>query len=193
MNNVSRGTGNRGNKQTSFVQMAEQSGKGAHVNTIWTQQAILIATLINHPLLFDRIGEQLASLEFRALDLDKLRQEVLKTLALFPRTEKEALRDHLENTGFSELLNGLLSRQVINHANFARPDENIDVAQKGWEQTLRLFRRNQLLEEIQAVEKELSENPTSETFELLKALKQTAMKKEDAEIYSSNLTNSKSA
>ena len=103
------------------------------------------------------------------------------------------MRDHLENTGFSALLNGLLSRQVINHANFARPDENIDVAQKGWEQTLRLFRRNQLLEEISTVEKELSENPTSETFELLKALKQTAMQTEDAEIYSSNLTNSKSA
>ena len=193
MDNFSRGKGNRGNKQTSSAQMVEKSGKGAHVDTIWTQQAILIATLINHPLLFDRIGEQLASLEFKALDLDKLRQEVLKTLSLSPRIEKKTLRDHLDNTGFSALLNGLLSRQVINHANFARPDENIDVAQKGWEQTLRLFRRNQLLEEIQAVEKELSENPTSETFELLKALKQTAMTKEDAEIYSSNLTNSKSA
>ena len=193
MNNSSWGRGNRSNKQTSFVQMAEKSGKEAHVDTIWIQQAILIVTLINHPLLFDRIGEQLASLEFRALDLDKLRQEVLKTLALSPRTKKEALRDHIENAGFSALLNGLLSQQVINHANFARPDENIDVAQNGWEQTLRLFRRNQLLVEIQAVEEELSENPTSETFELLKALKQTAMKKEDAEIYSSNLTNSKSA
>jgi DNA primase len=193
INNFSWGRGNRSNKQTSFVQMAEKSGKEAHVDTIWIQQAILIVTLINHPLLFDRIGEQLASLEFRALDLDKLRQEVLKTLALSPRTKKEALRDHIENAGFSALLNGLLSQQVINHANFARPDENIDVAQNGWEQTLRLFRRNQLLVEIQAVEEELSENPTSETFELLKALKQTAMKKEDAEIYSSNLTNSKNA
>ena len=103
------------------------------------------------------------------------------------------MREHLEKTGFSELLNGLLSRQVINHANFARPDENIDVAQKGWEQTLRLFRRNQLLEEINTVEKELSENPTSETFELLKDLKQTAMQTEDAEIYLSDMTNSESA
>ena len=98
--------------------MAEKSGQGVHVDTVWIQQAILIATLINHPLLFDRIGEQLGTLEFKALDLDKLRQEVLKTLALSPKTETKVLRDHLENTGFSELLNGLLSRQVINHANF---------------------------------------------------------------------------
>ena len=193
MNNVSGGRGNWRNQQTSFVQMTEKSGQGAHIDTIWIQQAILIATLINHPLLFDRIGERLGSLEFKAPDLDKLRQEVLKTLALSPRLEKQVLRDHLEVTGFAVLLNGLLSRQVINHAKFARPDENIDVVQKGWEQTFRLYRRNQLLEEIQTVEKELSENPTTETFELLKALKQTAMQKEDAEIYVSNFSSAKSA
>ncbi len=193
MNNVSGGRGNWRNQQTSFVQMTEKSGQGAHIDTIWIQQAILIATLINHPLLFDRIGERLGSLEFKALDLDKLRQEVLKTLALSPRLEKQVLRDHLEVTGFAVLLNGLLSRQVINHAKFARPDENIDVVQKGWEQTFRLYRRNQLLEEIQTVEKELSENPTTETFELLKALKQTAMQKEDAEIYLSNFSSAESA
>jgi len=193
MNNVSGGRGNWRNQQTSFVQMTEKSGQGAHIDTIWIQQAILIATLINHPLLFDRIGERLGSLEFKAPDLDKLRQEVLKTLALSPRLEKQVLRDHLEVTGFAVLLNGLLSRQVINHAKFARPDENIDVVQKGWEQTFRLYRRNQLLEEIQTVEKELSENPTTETFELLKALKQTAMQKEDAEFYLSNFSSAKSA
>jgi DNA primase len=193
MNNVSGGRGNWRNQQTSFVQMTEKSGQGAHIDTIWIQQAILIATLINHPLLFDRIGERLGSLEFKAPDLDKLRQEVLKTLALSPRLEKQVLRDHLEVTGFAVLLNGLLSRQVINHAKFARPDENIDVVQKGWEQTFRLYRRNQLLEEIQTVEKELSENPTTETFELLKALKQTAMQKEDAEIYLSNFSSAESA
>ena len=82
---------------------------------------------------------------------------------------------------------------VLNHANFARPEEDIIVAQKGWEQTLRLYRRNQLLEEIQIVEKELSENPTNETFELLKALKHTVMQKEDAEMYTSVLANTKSA
>ncbi len=185
-NNFSRGKRLQAPQRTSFVPMLEKSGKSAYIDTIWIQQAILIITLINHPLIFDRIGEQLSSLEFSAPDLDKLRQEVLKTLALSPRLEKQALRDHLEKTGFSKLLNDLLGRQVIDHANFARPDENIDVALKGWEQTLRLFRRNQLLEEIRTAEKKLSENPTSETFELLKALKQVAMQKEDAEIYSSD-------
>lgn len=180
-------------KQIVSDQISGNSWKSAPIDTMWIQQAILIITLINHPMIYDRIGEQLSSLEFRAADLDKLRQEVLKTLDLSPRLEHQALREHLEKTGFSELLNDLLSRQVTDHANFAQPNENIDVAQKGWEQTLRLFRRNQLLEEIQTAERELSENPTSETFELLKALKQAVMQKEDAEIYSSNFNNTESA
>ena len=180
-------------RQASSVQMAEKSGVAAQIDTLWVQQAILIGTLINHPGLFEAIGEQLGSLEFKAPELDKLRQEVLKTLASSSALEFQALQDHLEDTGFSELLNGHLSRQVINHANFARPDEHIDVAQKGWEQTLRLFRRNQLLEEIRAVEEELAENPTRETFELLKALKQSATVKEDADIDLSNFSDAKSA
>jgi DNA primase len=173
--------------------MAEKSGVASKIDAIWVQQAILIATIINHPQLFDALGEQLGSLEFKAPELDKLRQEVLKTLASSPGLDFQALRDHLEDTGFSELLNGLLSRQVINHANFARPDEHIDVARKGWEQTLRLFRRNRLLEEIQAVEQELAENPTRDAFELLKALKTTAMEKEDAETDLSNFGDAQSA
>ncbi len=184
---------NRGGRRTSSVQMAEKSGVAAHIDTIWIQQAILIATLINHPALFDALGEQLGSLEFMAPELDKLRQEVLKTLASSSGLDFQALQDHLEDTGFSELLNGHLSRQVLNHANFARPDEHIDVARKGWEQTLRLFRRNKLLEEIQAVEEELAENPTREAFELLKALKHTATEKEDAETDLANFDNAQSA
>ncbi|MFP6710910.1 MAG: DNA primase [Rhodospirillales bacterium] len=175
------------------TQLEMKSGVSAQIDAIWIQQAILVGTIINHPDLFDALGEQLGSLEFKAPELDKLRQEVLNTLASSPGLDFQALQDHLNTTGFSELMNGLLSRQVINHANFARPDEHTDVTRKGWEQTLRLFRRNQLLEEIRVVEEELAENPTQEAFELLKALKQTATQKEDAEEYLSNFDSAKSA
>jgi DNA primase len=175
------------------TQLEMKSGVSAQIDAIWIQQAILVGTIINHPDLFDDLGEQLGSLEFKAPELDKLRQEVLNTLASSPGLDFQALQDHLNTTGFSELMNGLLSRQVINHANFARPDEHTDVTRKGWEQTLRLFRRNQLLEEIRVVEEELAENPTQEAFELLKALKQTATQKEDAEEYLSNFDSAKSA
>ena len=175
------------------MHLRKEAGPSALINIDLVRESILLAILINHPKAYDHIGEKLGTLAFISSELDKLRQEVLKTLASSSGLEYQGLRDHLEDTGFSELLNGLLSRQVINHANFARPDENIDVAQKGWEQTFRLFRRNQLLEEICAVEEELAENPTRETFDLLKALKQMATVKEDAETDLSRFSDAKTA
>ena len=73
------------------------------------------------------------------------------------------------------------SGQFLNHTSFAQPGGNIELVHKGWEQTFRLFQRNQLLDEIKKVEKELAENPTREIFDLLIALKETIIKKEDAE------------
>lgn len=175
-------------KSTGFApgtQMAEKSGSSAKVDRKRLQQAILLTTLITHPELFDIIGEQLGILPFSASDLDKLRQEVLKTLALNEERgsglDFASLRDHLEHTGFSELLGGLLSRRVYDHASFARPDTHFNVARKGWEQQLRLLQRDQLLDEIRAVEERLAKDPTRDDFELLKALKDTADKVEDAE------------
>ena len=78
-------------------------------------------------------------------------------------------------------MGGLLSRQVYDHASFARPDTQFNVARKGWEQQLRLLQRDQLLDEIAVVEKRLAKDPTREDFDLLKSLKDTADKVEDAE------------
>ncbi len=166
-------------------QMAEKSGSATKVDRKWLQQAILLTTLITHPELFDQLGEQLGVLHFSSPDLDKLRQEVLKTLALNEETgsglDFASICDHLERTGFSEQMGGLLSRQVYDHASFARPDTQFNVARKGWEQQLRLLQRDQLLDEIAVVEKRLAKDPTREDFDLLKSLKDTADKVEDAE------------
>ena len=145
------------------------------------QQAILIITLINYPMLIEKIGEQLAATEFNSSELDKLRQEVLKTLASNPTLNHEELKDYLNKNGFLNLLGILSSGQFLNHTSFAQPGGNIELVHRGWEQTFRLFQRNQLLDEIKKVEKELAENPTREVFDLLIALKETIIKKEDAE------------
>lgn len=145
------------------------------------QQAILIITLINYPMLVEKIGEQLAATEFNSSELDKLRQEVLKTLASNPTLNHEELKDYLNKNGFLNLLGTLSSGQFLNHTSFAQPGGNIELVHRGWEQTFRLFQRNQLLDEIKKVEKELAENPTREIFDLLIALKETIIKKEDAE------------
>ena len=71
-------------------------------------------------------------------------------------------------------MSGHLRRQVVNHASFARSDEHLESARIGWGQQFRIFKRDQLLEEIRATEERLKQSLTRKDFELLKVLKQSA-------------------
>ena len=184
--NRDKGQPKRGRRGPPAQQMAEKSGVGTHVDRAWLGEAILVYTLVTHPDLFDHVGELLGSIAFSHAELDKLRQEVLKTLAsshnLGEGLDIQALEDHLKNTGFSDLLRGPLCRQVFNHASFARPDEKLEVARIGWEQQFRIFKRDQLLEEIQATEERFKRDLNREDYELLKVLKQSAAEVEDTDL-----------
>ena len=183
--NRSGGAGRAGGRARDAHQLAEKSGAATQIDRCYLGEAILILTLINHPALFDDVGEQLGSISFYDPELDNLRQEVLKTLASSEFEEKAldslALVDHLNKAGFSALVSGHLGRQVVNHASFARSDEHLEAARVGWEQQFKIFKRDQLLEEIRATEERLKQNLTREDFELLKVLKQTAAEIENVE------------
>ena len=148
----------------------------AHVDPMRLQEEILLATLIGHPRLHDAVGEELGTLSFKSQDLDRLRQEVLKTLSVSPDLDFKGLEDQLCRTGNSELLGGLLSRRVYTHARFARPDEPVEDAERGWMHFFRFYRRAQLLEEIAAVSElcKTDEGSSSGNFTLLAALKREA-------------------
>jgi len=187
--NKSGGTGRQRAGAPQSRQLAEKSGTATQIDSHYLGEAILVFTLIAHPALFDQVGEHLGTIAFSDPELDNLRQEVLKTLAS-PEIENQfgpegldsqALEDHLSTTGFSALVCGPMRRQVLNHANFARPDEHLEAARIGWEQQFRIFKRDQLLEEIRATEERLKQDLNREDFELLKVLKQSAAEVESAE------------
>ena len=153
--------------------MEEKAGAGTKVDMVRLREAILVAVLITHPDLLDTVDERLGSLEFADANLDKLRQEVLKTLAREAGLDFKALNDHLCETGFAEILEGLLSRRVYVHASFARPEATLDEARAGWEETYSRHRQYHLLAEIKEAERRLAEDPTAEAFQLLRALKES--------------------
>ena len=160
---------------TGGPQIVDRQGGASHVDAMRLQEEILLATLIGHPSLNDAIGEGLGTLSFKSQDLDTLRQEVLKTLSVLPDLDSKALEDQLCRTGNSKLLGGLLSRRVYTHARFARPDEPVEDAERGWMHFYRLYRRAQLLEEIAAVSELCkAEDSNPGNFALLKALKDEA-------------------
>ena len=155
--------------------MAARSGAATAVDASRLQEEILITTVITHPALFDSVDETLGTLSFASPALDHMRQEVLKALSQSPDLDFQGLVDHLYGvTGFRDTLGGLLSRRVYDHARFARPDQPLTDAERGWEQLYRLYKRTQLLEDISAAKERLKATPTRAAFKRLTELKALA-------------------
>lgn len=141
------------------------------LDRIRLHEEILLATLLAHPELFDGVGERLGTLSFASADLDKARQEVLKTLAGRHDLDAAGLERHLRDHGFSPVVDALLSPQVLDHAFFARRGASPDVAREGWEETLDLYRQTDLTAEIQDAQRRLAGDMSAETNDYLQALK----------------------
>ncbi len=135
------------------------------------RERILLATLINHPEIFDEVEERLGMVEFSALELDKLRQQVLNTLAQHESLDSQALRDHLSEDGSQALIAKLLGKNVYMHARFARPDSDVKEALEGWIDTYQQLTAKAHETELRQVEAALGEDTSEMTFGRMKALK----------------------
>ncbi len=135
-----------------------------------TRERILLATLLNHPGLTDRVEERLGSLTLADSRLDSLRQNALMHIAQNPELDFAALRAHLARLGFAEELENLLNSDVYVHAAFAREGAPLDQALAGWEHTFVLCQRADLEADLRRAELELAENPSEQAFAAFKAL-----------------------
>ncbi len=156
-----------------------QAVKSARVDMTQAREEILLAALMTHPDLFEDVGEKLGTLAFTTLSLDNLRQEALKTLAGDPGLDRDAFQRHLRDSGFSEILDQLLSPRVFGHAYFARPDEETLSALEGWVETYELYCRRDLQAELADAQRQLAANMTPETFERFRALKMQEQSAQD--------------
>jgi DNA primase len=139
---------------------------------IQRREAILLAVLINHPDLSDDISERLGLMEFSAPELDKLRQEVLKTLAGGQGLDRSVLNSHLVSKGLSEELKGILGPRVVEHAFFARPEALPELALLGWEETYSMYRTAELQRDLHEATQRLADGDSSrETYDRFLALK----------------------
>jgi len=145
-------------------------GKGVANNPNAVQEKILLATLIGHPDLFDRVEERLGTVSFSAPGLDILRQEVLKTMAGQSGLDSQQLRRHLSEKGFTEILDSILSPDFLLNAFFAKPDVDIETAEEGWEETYTLYKNAELRVEIQEESERLRGEMTTDAYNRLRSL-----------------------
>jgi DNA primase len=110
----------------------------------------LLATLVNHPALLDQFDEAVARVELDP-ELDKIRREIHVFLSAAADLDSDGLKRHLSQTVGTEAVAGLLGRNVLLHAGFARPEASLEEAQAGVRDLLasmqRIGRSRELQEE----------------------------------------------
>ena len=118
---------------------------------------VLLATILNFPVLLDEFGEALAEITISP-DLDKLLQEIQQWYTKTQGLDADELKSHLYAQGFKTIVNCLSSKEVMSHAAFARDtsdgsgDYNVMLsrARKGFEQTLNMFMQAKRKQEVLA-------------------------------------------
>jgi DNA primase len=78
----------------------------------------------------DQFDEAIARLDLDP-ELDKIRREIHVFLAAAADLESDSLKRHLSQTVGAGVLSGLLGRDVLLHAGFARPGASFEEAQAG--------------------------------------------------------------
>lgn len=135
------------------------------------RERILLAVVVNHPALLERVGERLGSLRFADKELDKLRQEVLKHLDRCAGLDSVVLQRYLDASGFAGSLASLLGPSTYVHAPFARQAAADEAALHGWEHTYNLHLHKELKADIDRAEARLAENMSDESYCVFRALK----------------------
>jgi len=134
------------------------------------QEQVLLAVLINHPVLLDEVGEELAQLEFLTPELDRLCREILHVHGLHRDLDAEALQLHLAQNGYAAAVESLLAPQVLTHAPFARREAEVEAARGGWHDTRTQFLRRRRPQQVAEIERGLAGEMTEEWWARLKAL-----------------------
>jgi len=131
---------------------------------------ILLATIINHPAIFDQIEEDLGGLALGNERLDLLRQTVLNTLGGDATLETAGLCDHLREQGFETELRSVLSEAVYTHAGFARPGADESKALSGWREIMGSLNSEKFISEYKQAGRLLGQDPSPENEEKMMAL-----------------------
>jgi DNA primase len=134
-------------------------------------QEVLLAVLLNHPVLLHDVAEELSQVELPAPDLDKLCRELLNIVASRPELDAEALRLHLCQDGFAATVDSVLSPQVLDSFKFVRRDAGIEIAREGWAHIRGQFQSRQLALQIEQAERDCAADATEEAFARLEALR----------------------
>lgn len=103
------------------------------------REKVLLAAIINHPMLYEEFAEELGMLEIPNGEYDALRQSLMQFLADTAEGEiyldDQAVKQHLIVQGHGKILDAIFDSSLYVHAGFAKPGQPHDIVRQGWRDT----------------------------------------------------------
>ncbi|WP_404864158.1 DNA primase [Georhizobium sp. MAB10] len=135
------------------------------------RESALALTVVNHPSLIIEEFDEITSVEFDNVDLDRLWKAILGASTDSARIDRERMLAHLEAQGFSPLV-ATLERQIRNARLWVATQEAaLEDAREGFFQALSLNKRARVLKwQKQELERDIAEATEASDEELISTL-----------------------
>jgi DNA primase len=135
------------------------------------REALILTAVLNHPWLLDAHAEELAELEFRHPEADRLRRALLDAEAGHSHApmSPEMLREAVTATGFGATL-ARVEGALTHFSDWpARPEAAADDVGRWWDHVVTLHRKQRTLNrELKDAERALGTEPSEENLHWLK-------------------------
>tara|TARA_R110002096_G_scaffold257381_1_gene450676 strand:- start:3787 stop:5697 length:1911 start_codon:yes stop_codon:yes gene_type:complete len=131
------------------------------------RERLIILTVLEHPWLLERHEEQFATFEFESLELDKVRNEIIRIASRDSDLENESLRHQLLENGLGQVVETISRQGVLTAQKFIGRNSSTEETEETWLHSIELFHLEKIEKDIAILgSKDLNE----EEFARLQAL-----------------------
>jgi DNA primase len=136
-----------------------------NVTGLPAREALILLTVANHPWLLENHAEELAELEFRHPDADRLRRAILDATAGHEPIANDTLASAIAASGLSPVL-ARMESAVTHRSDWpARAGAAVDDVARWWIHVVTLHRKSRTLHrELREAERALGSEPSEENF-----------------------------
>ncbi|MFQ5765927.1 MAG: hypothetical protein ACE5GT_13475, partial [Rhodospirillales bacterium] len=157
------------------MHLGEKAAPESPVGALERAQRMLLAILINHPEIFDRVEETLGKISFSEAHLDAMRQELISVLLKDADLESEGVKSVLRERGFAESLDVLFRDPLIRSNRVIRAGTPAEKYRSMWDENVALLKHMENAPEVDRFRNTGDDGIAEDDWERMRALIEATM------------------
>lgn len=166
----------KGKTVNTAILQEQRGGTRTRFDPTRRQHFAVLAALINYPQVFIPMDEQIAQVEFKEQELEKLKQEILDIFNSIPDLDDQAMSYHILSRGYRQIVEIILSKETYIHASFAKPGMEESAVLDGWQEIVHLMQaQRNMKKDVEKVKSEFTTHFRSDIWRRFQNMKRQAI------------------